>query len=605
MFGASLDSLNFHARRINSLIAKWGWILILGFAICYYGLYYRTGLNLGGEGGTNGVLTLRLMEGQRPIVDTFLGYNLMWFYPLAGLFYLTGPDYLAMKVFFFAICALTALLGFKVVWRCSQHGWLSLAVGIILVLIPGMIFRNYMGLIAIFSMYLFINGFVLEAGTRSKQLFWMAAAGAGLGFCYLIRIEPSMILTVIFLGLIVLYPFGNKRDFPLRTRQAILGATLGVTMLIVTHLPFVWHSQMNGFGEAFLNQYTSFFHLFRHELKSEVEKLKKSNFNKKTSDPESKKIAEAQTASNISAKEPTSVRNSEPGRESRRGRPDLNEIFGNGTSRVKAFAAIIYYPIALCALLIPAGATLLTFGILRGNLAAKKDGLLVLVPIGCSLSLFPQYFFFRPDAPHLSEFMVPFIAALAIASSALLRFTWYHGAWLPKMASISLAALATIAVPIYMKAIMPRESAGTIFKTSSLRDFQALNGVRVKLPLNEASSMEGLRDAILNNSTEEDFVICYPYSPTINFMTNRRSYEYNLYVDNATAGQKFDSSAIERLNKFQPAVVVIDNRAINGTDESRFKNWAKVFMNKLEEKYQLEGVYKIGSKENSVYLIKK
>jgi hypothetical protein len=51
--------------------------------------------------------------------------------------------------------------------------------------------------------------------------------------------------------------------------------------------------------------------------------------------------------------------------------------------------------------------------------------------------------------------------------------------------------------------------------------------------------------------------------------------------------------------------VVIDNRAINGTDESRFKNWAKVFMNKLEEKYQLEGVYKIGSKENSVYLIKK
>ena len=100
MFGASLKSLNFHASRINSLIAKWGWILILGFALCYYGLYYRTGLNLGGEGGTNGVLALRLMEGQRPIVDTFLGYNLMWFYPLVGLFYLTGPDYLAMKVFF-------------------------------------------------------------------------------------------------------------------------------------------------------------------------------------------------------------------------------------------------------------------------------------------------------------------------------------------------------------------------------------------------------------------------------------------------------------------------------------------------------------------------
>jgi hypothetical protein len=30
-----------------------------------------------------------------------------------------------------------------------------------------------------------------------------------------------------------------------------------------------------------------------------------------------------------------------------------------------------------------------------------------------------------------------------------------------------------------------------------------------------------------------DYVVCYPYSPTIDFMTKRPSFEYKLYVDNA------------------------------------------------------------------------
>ena len=73
--------------------------------------YYRSGLNFSGEGGTVAIVAMRLLDGQRPIVDTFLGYNVMWFYPVAWLFKLTGPDYTALRIFFFRFAPATGVSG--------------------------------------------------------------------------------------------------------------------------------------------------------------------------------------------------------------------------------------------------------------------------------------------------------------------------------------------------------------------------------------------------------------------------------------------------------------------------------------------------------------
>ncbi len=62
-------------RFRQGVVMPW---LLTGFAIVYYSLYVTAGLNLGGEGGTAGVVAMRLLAGQRPIVDTFLGYNVLW-----------------------------------------------------------------------------------------------------------------------------------------------------------------------------------------------------------------------------------------------------------------------------------------------------------------------------------------------------------------------------------------------------------------------------------------------------------------------------------------------------------------------------------------------
>ena len=57
--------------------------------------------------------------------------------------------------------------------------------------------------------------------------------------------------------------------------------------------------------------------------------------------------------------------------------------------------------------------------------------------------------------------------------------------------------------------------------------------MRVWLKPKEREEIAELCRVIDNYTKPTDYIVCYPYAPTINFMTNRPSYEYNLYVDNA------------------------------------------------------------------------
>ena len=57
-------------------------------------------------------------------------------------------------------------------------------------------------------------------------------------------------------------------------------------------------------------------------------------------------------------------------------------------------------------------------------------------------------------------------------------------------------------------------------------------------------------------------------------MTKRPSYEYNLYVDNAHNVSAFFQETLAEVAKYRPAAILIDNRALNQTEDSRFHNWA-------------------------------
>ena len=107
----------------------------------------------------------------------------------------------------------------------------------------------------------------------------------------------------------------------------------------------------------------------------------------------------------------------------------------------------------------------------------------------------------------------------------------------------------------------------------------------------DAAWLPGLRDAVLQHSLPGEYVLCLPYSPTINFMTDRPSPLHNLYVDNSTAGQEFEKFFLKLMAETSPPVVVIDQRAINRSEYSRFRNWAPKPYRWLRENYVFFGRY--------------
>jgi hypothetical protein len=563
------------------------WLLLLT-AVIYYGLYYRSGLGLGGEGGTNAVLALRLMEGQKPIVDTFLGYNLLWFYPLVALFQLAGPDYVLMRIFFFVICTINALLGYAIVHSVTRQSWLALSAGVLLVLVPGMIFRNYMGLIGVLSSLMLLKAYVLPAATRGRQIAWMAAAGAAMTLCFLLRIEPSFLLTIVWLGLAALFPFGPRREFAAKLRTTVIGTALGIAILLTAHAGVALHAYQRGFGPELLGKYGVFLELLRNEFSREVVNLLPA-----AADP-----APAGTPVAAITPEETVTAGS---REARLERTPLLEIWNAPRTRDKYFGLCLYYPVFWCLLFVGAASVMLLRAIWHGDRTNKERALVVLTTTGCALSLFPQYFWFRPDAPHLSEFMVPFIPAVASSSWVVWQAAREARMQIWRVAAAALALFSAALVPVYLKAIMPREEAGTIFKMGKPVEFRALNGVDVLLSRSDAAPMEGLRDAVLAHSSPGEFVVAYPYAPTVNFMTDRPSYEYNLYVDDATAGPTFQRDAADRIRLHRPAVIVIDNRPMNRTEISRFKNWAADLMAFITAEYRHVGTFRIGRREVEVY----
>ena len=587
----STQKLRSAASAIEIFIARWGWALLLVFALVYYGQYYRSGLNLGGEGGTNAVLAMRLMEGQRPIVDTFLGYNLLWFYPIVALFSITGPDFTALRIFFFVLCAASALLGFFVVRAATHRAWLALVVGVLLVLVPGMIFRNYMGLIGVLSMLFLLKAYVLPASSERARFGWMAGAGAAMSLCFLVRIEPSLLLSVVWLGLAALYPLGSRGDFRERLRTTIRGTGAALLVATAIHGAAYWHASDRGFGREFLRQYTAMVEYFGYELSQQWVHLQEALHNTTQPGP-SAATAQPDLESGATGQSEWV--------QDRLARPPLTDVWKAERPRDRYFNLCLYYPVFWSLVFVAAAIAMLGSAIWRGDTENKGRALTVLTTTGCALSLFPQYFFFRPDAPHLSEFMVPFLPAVACSTCALWDAAQRSSGLWRKLVWF-LVVPSALLVPLYLKAIMPRESAGTWFRQGDTVEFAAANGVRVKLPKDDAREMEGLRDAVLAHAGPDDWVICYPYAPTVNFMTDRRSYEHNLYIDDATAGTDFLRGAVERAEKMRPAVFVIDDRAINGTEASRFSNWAAPFMEYLESNYKLAGTFRYGRREIYVY----
>jgi hypothetical protein len=584
-------------ERVSNLTERAGAWRIVGlilFALLYYTSYGLSGLQLRGEGGTVAVIAQRILEGQRPLADTFLGYNLFWFYPIVGLFWISGPNFLVVRLFFYFLSIITAVLGYRAVWRASGRPLLSLFAAVIIILIPGMQFRTYMGLLAVANLYFFLEVFALQNSDRSRW-FWLIGSGLFLGLTFLVRIDLGILFSTLALGSLVVYPLTDVRSLKRRARFSGLALVVYPTLIVLVHLPVDLFAAQHGFRNEFRSQYV-------YWISDVASYLKTVSHGPAQALPEVTQPAEPKPKPSplLLPKEGLQAEIDSNNDHRTRPRPPISDIFSGSSSGARHLAFLIYYPIAAGAIIVVLSALLFIKGWRTGNSELNRQGFVLLIAIGSALTLLPQYFLFRPDPPHISEMMCPFVIAAAIAFHTALP-AGHPGARAIRFVGALYVILATIHIALYIEYGIKRPSMGSYaIKSRSEVFFKADNGVSGYIPKEKAADYQALYHTIVEHSTTKDYVVCFPYQPIINFMTNRRSYLYNLYVDNATAPPKFNEETIAEIEKYKPAVILVDDVAMNLIPASRFTVWAAPVYRYIKDHYEYEAT----EAGNEIYLRK-
>ncbi len=541
------------SHRKQSVIA--GLSLIL-FASIYYALIFRYGLNLADEGNV-ALISLRLAHGEKPFIDLFLGYNLLWFYPISGLFEIFGGNLLVMRAYFYLIYLVSGVLAFLLLRLLKAPVWLAWIQSAIVIAVTGQYFKAYIPFLVI--LHLFCLTIFLKTD-RSARLCLII--GVVLGITFLIRIDLGIFFSPLWAAVFVLSAMLLHHNLI----PALKWFSLTFVAAALVQVPFAADAFERGFLKPFLDQYRDVC-MVMLSYATPVSALKipmprvplpaGSSLQPPGSSLQSPPLAKAPRANNASSQ-----------RLSRRSLRDI--VAKTSTIEKRLLALLTYYPIFLATILLTYSAW-----VWRANQIRTEKWLLITsLLIGC-LTAFPQFFFFRPDLPHLIEFM----------NGAVVAFT--GAIWLlAENPRHPLHIAGTLLLLSYFLLTFPNPYGGSLAQRQNRTlNFKGMNGVDVLLSPSEYQELEGLTSATLSHSKRGDYVVSYPYLPGINFITARPTFQHWLYVDDLTRSADWEETEIKRLKKYRPAVIVIDDWKINGTEESRFSNWARATNEFIEQNY--------------------
>lgn len=550
----------------------WGarglWLsLLIIVAVCYFGSYWRHSINFTDEGGTEALVAKRLLAGERPFLDVTLGYNVLWFYPIVALFKLCGVSFVLLRAYCFALSTVSAVVGFLSVHRAGGRPWLAFLVGLMLVLVPGMTFKNYMPLLAV------TNGACLlqfALAPRERPGRWLVLGGLLLGATLLIRIDVGLFVGILWFGAIVLRAWQQERPLWFCLRALALGAAL----VLALHAPVYLDAHRRGFAQPFLEQYANWPRSFVQQIEQRL------------ATPHPVPVAPVAESEPAAPAAPGGV--VVPERDTLR-RKSFADLAGAKTPEMKQFIVLLYAPLLSLGLLTLWASVQLLMAWRRREDAAFQAALGALVLLGAALTDFPQYFFFRPDSPHLSEFSPGFW--VAVSGGLLLLATGVRS--LPRRLAVGAFTLLLLAhAGLYLWRMFPDRFTGTIAaRKNRTQLFQGENGVRVYVTRHEIDGLRHLQQIVRDHTQREDYLVAWPYHPAVNLLTDRPTYEKNVYVDNAIAEPGWNAHAIARLERYQPAVVVVSDWAINDTEASRFSVWALPTKTWLQTHYVNQGTW--------------
>ncbi|HEV7869305.1 MAG TPA: hypothetical protein VGO90_16575 [Chthoniobacteraceae bacterium] len=571
-------------RRL--VAARWPWILLLlVIAFAYYGSYVRHGIGFRDEGQTVAFGALRLLRGEVPMRDVVLNYNVLWFYPVVWLYELFGVSYVLLRGYCFALSTLTAVLAFFLVERTTRKPWLAFAVALIAVLIPGSTFKNYIPLLAVANTLCLLH--VALAPATGRSWIWKTALGAVvLGLSFLIRIDIGLLLAALWLGFCVLRVGLGEGPWKQRLLQSGVMIALLCGIVSAVHLPFWLDAKRRGFDREFAGQYAEKWRTIHHPV-TRLLMPRKVAAAPPRAGPH--KIAAQSVASSPSV----------AGDKKALQRTELREMTKGGQNIGADFLFLTYAPVVGAVTLILMGLAWLFQESRSGTgVRAQRGFLAVLVLIVGALSTFPQFFFFRPDLPHLSEFMPGYLAA-AVAALGILWSPEKRWRQWPAVAAL----LLLVHVAGYVALVLPERWAGTwAARKKRTKLFTAENGVNVYVSSRELAGLTAIQKLLREHAPQPtDYVVCYPYSPGINLLADRPTYERNVYVDNAMRTSRWDETAIANFERYRPAAIVLSDWDINGTDASRFSVWAVKTKTWIQTHYVFQGSYITGSDAFEIY----
>ncbi len=556
-------------------------------AIAYYGSYYRCGINFRDEGGTVALIAKRMLAGERPFIDVDPGYNLLWFYPVVGLFKLFGVNFVLLRAYCFVLSTLTAVLGFLCVDRMSNKRWLAFLAGLLLVLVPGMTFKNYMPLMAVANIYCLLQFAMVDprtqgaAGQPPARLWrWLAIGSFVLGLTLLIRIDVGLFMGLLWIGAISIVACDSFFTPTLRRRILIGGPLLLISIVLALHFPVWLDAKRRGFDKEFVDNYAAWPKSIVDAVSQRIKGPRQSEM-PRTSPPPVETILDP-AARGASAVPLRHSWNSDV-----LGRPGWSDFLHPKKKGRRELVILLYAPLLTLAPLVIWAASGLCLALKRKESDALHRHLAALLALGGALTVFPQYFFFRPDAPHLSEFSPGFWIA-AVCATILLT----AGLQVRRWARCGLLALLLLHASLYLNQMLANRYSGTIDAKRNRRTmFHGANGVNVFLTKDEFQGLTTLVKVIRAHSSTGDYLVAYPYHPAINLITDLPTYERSLYVDNAMHRRDWEERAIERLEHYRPAVIVLSDWDINGTDSSRFSVWATRTKAWIQAHYDYQGAY--------------
>lgn len=541
------------SRLGSRLAAVTGGLLVLLGALLYYAGYIDAGFNTADDGHYAQV-AYELWLGTDPHALRF-GYGLLWFKIGQGLFALGGPNWIAVQWLFQGLSALTGLLVYATVLTLTGRMLPALLGAAVAVAVPAFPPTVFYAACVLLNVFLQVR---LAKGWQRMTPADLIAPAAGLSVTFQIRPDFGFVFAATLAGLILLGAVaGDRHAWPGRLAR-LTGSALAVAAL--AQAPLMAMAAAGGYLDLIVSEYLRYPELLLRYLSSGVGGGSGSG------------AADAGGAGTLL------------------GRPPLSDLLSGswtanwtGGTPTAAMALLVHLPLATAA-----GFALLTLARLRSRETAGGVPARLAVLAG-GIAALPHYYLFRPDLAHIANFMpghIVLVCVLLADLAALARQAdWSPSGLATRAGALGAAALPCFGLTVYLWVGLTMPGTGSIANAAGRTvPFTAQNGVAVRVSPGEQPLLEGLRAAVEAHSNPGDRIVCVPFCPGIAFMTGRRMLLRDWYVDDSllVTDPGWIGRAIAATREARPPVVIVVDWAINGTEISRFANWARPYVAMLE-----------------------